>query len=202
MATLSSPSSSISMKMHFSSSSYIACSSQASLIPFSKIQLFGGSSSFNCLKYQVGHPQNPIFSRIGYVGNAFFTTKVAANLSSSVAVQAAMDVPAKIIDGKATAKDVRDEIAAEISRMKDAIGIVPGLAVILVGDRKDSATYVRNKKKACESVGINSYEVNLPESATEEEVLKFISDFNDDPAVHGILVQLPLPCVCLPILFY
>ncbi|KAI4364745.1 hypothetical protein MLD38_020800 [Melastoma candidum] len=100
---------------------------------------------------------------------------------------------AKVIDGKATAKQIREEIAIEVSRMMDAIGVVPGLAVILVGDRKDSATYVRNKKKACESVGIKSFEVNLPENTQEEEVLKFIEGFNEDPAVHGILVQLPLP---------
>ncbi|KAK6920159.1 Tetrahydrofolate dehydrogenase/cyclohydrolase, catalytic domain, partial [Dillenia turbinata] len=103
------------------------------------------------------------------------------------------ETPAKVIDGKSVARKIREEIAAEISRMKDAIGVVPGLAVILVGDRKDSATYVHNKKKACEDVGITSYEVRLPEESTEQEVLKFISDFNDDPLVHGILVQLPLP---------
>lgn len=94
------------------------------------------------------------------------------------------------------AKQIRDEISGEVSRMKDTIGVVPGLAVILVGDRKDSATYVRNKKKACESVGINSFEVRLPEHSTEKEVLKFIVDFNHDSSVHGILVQLPLPSVC------
>ncbi|GFZ06773.1 amino acid dehydrogenase family protein [Actinidia rufa] len=105
----------------------------------------------------------------------------------------AADTSAKIIDGKSVAKKIRDEITAEISRMKDAIGVVPGLVVILVGDRKDSATYVRNKKKACESVGINSYEVCLPEDSSEQEVLEYIASFNDDPAVHGILVQLPLP---------
>ncbi|XP_057462077.1 bifunctional protein FolD 4, chloroplastic-like isoform X2 [Actinidia eriantha] len=105
----------------------------------------------------------------------------------------AADTSAKIIDGKSVAKKIRDEITAEISRMKDAIGVVPGLAVILVGDRKDSATYVRNKKKACESVGINSYEVCLPEDSSEQEVLEYIANFNDDPALHGILVQLPLP---------
>ncbi|MBA0789498.1 hypothetical protein Gotri_027549 [Gossypium trilobum] len=83
--------------------------------------------------------------------------------------------------------------APRSSRFITAIGVVPGLAVILVGDRKDSATYVRNKKKACESVGIKSFEVNLPNEASEQEVLKYISDFNGDPSVHGILVQLPLP---------
>lgn len=91
------------------------------------------------------------------------------------------------------AKQIREEIGVEISKMKDAIGIVPGLAVILVGDRKDSATYVRNKKKACDSVGITSYEVCLPENSTEQEVLDSITKFNEDPSVHGILVQLPLP---------
>lgn len=109
--------------------------------------------------------------------------------SGSVAIEAC----AKVIDGKYVAKQIRDEISAEVSRMKEAIGVVPGLAVILVGDRKDSATYVRNKKKASESVGINSLEVHLPADSKEEDVLNFISGFNDDPSVHGILVQLPLP---------
>ncbi|OIW04805.1 hypothetical protein TanjilG_23703 [Lupinus angustifolius] len=100
---------------------------------------------------------------------------------------------AKVIDGKAVANRIRDEIRAEVSRMKEAIGVTPGLAVILVGDRKDSATYVCNKKKACDSVGIISLEANLSEDSTEQEVLNYISDFNNDPSVHGILVQLPLP---------
>lgn len=115
--------------------------------------------------------------------------------SSSPVITAAMvsEASIKVIDGKKVAKDIRDEIKAEICRMKDSIGVVPGLAVILAGERKDSATYVRNKKKACEAAGIKSYEVCLPENSTEEEVLKYISDFNDDPMVHGILVQLPLP---------
>ncbi|XP_047975438.1 bifunctional protein FolD 4, chloroplastic-like isoform X3 [Salvia hispanica] len=103
------------------------------------------------------------------------------------------EASAKVIDGKATAKEIREEIAAEISKMKESSGVVPGLAVILVGERKDSATYVRNKKKACEAVGIKSYEVHLAEDCSEQEVLEHISAFNDDPAVNGILVQLPLP---------
>lgn len=105
----------------------------------------------------------------------------------------AAEPSAKVIDGKSVAKQIREEISAEVTKLKEAIGVVPGLAVILVGDRKDSATYVRNKKKACESVGIKSFEVNLPNEASEQEVLKYISDFNGDPSVHGILVQLPLP---------
>ncbi|XP_020584446.1 bifunctional protein FolD 4, chloroplastic-like [Phalaenopsis equestris] len=98
-----------------------------------------------------------------------------------------------IIDGKLIAKKIRDEIASEVARIKDSTGIVPGLAVILVGSRKDSQTYVRNKKKACEEVGIASFEVSLPEDCTEEDVIKHISDFNNNPSVHAILVQLPLP---------
>ncbi|KAK8487103.1 hypothetical protein V6N11_084449 [Hibiscus sabdariffa] len=113
--------------------------------------------------------------------------------SRFITASMATEPSAKVIDGKAVAKQIREEIGADVSKLKEAIGVVPGLAVILVGDRKDSATYVRNKKKACESVGINSFEVHLPDDAPEEEVLKFISDFNADPTVHGILVQLPLP---------
>ncbi|KAK9056191.1 hypothetical protein SSX86_027280 [Deinandra increscens subsp. villosa] len=113
--------------------------------------------------------------------------------SSTSAMQVNNETFAKVIDGKRVAQDIREEIGVEISRMKEEIGIVPGLAVILVGDRKDSATYVRNKKKACDTVGINSYEARLAEDSTEEEVLNHISKFNDDPSVHGILVQLPLP---------
>ncbi|XP_021717524.1 bifunctional protein FolD 4, chloroplastic-like [Chenopodium quinoa] len=113
--------------------------------------------------------------------------------STSVSATMATESSAKVIDGKAVAKQIREEIGVEIARMKEAIGIVPGLAVILVGDRKDSATYVRNKKKACDAVGINSFEVHLPEDTTEQEVLNSISRFNEDPSVHGILVQLPLP---------
>lgn len=111
----------------------------------------------------------------------------------TVASAMSTDTAAKIIDGKFIAKQIRDEIAGEIVKLKDATGVVPGLAVVLVGSRKDSQTYVRNKKKACEAVGITSYEANLPEDSMEEEVIKQISVFNNDPSVHGILVQLPLP---------
>lgn len=118
-------------------------------------------------------------------------TNWGLNAATPVVMNA--DTSATVIDGKSIAKQIREEVGAEVARLKDANGIVPGLAVILVGSRKDSQTYVRNKKKACEAVGITSYEVNLPEDCSEYEVLKHISGFNDDPAVHGILVQLPLP---------
>ncbi|PKA45665.1 hypothetical protein AXF42_Ash011005 [Apostasia shenzhenica] len=115
------------------------------------------------------------------------------NISSFSPVVMSFMTSSKLIDGKSIAKKVREEISSEIMKIKDSTGIVPGLAVILVGSRKDSQTYVRNKKNACEDVGIASYEVNLSEDCTEEEVINHISVFNDNSAVHGILVQLPLP---------
>ncbi|ONK66793.1 uncharacterized protein A4U43_C06F12020 [Asparagus officinalis] len=121
------------------------------------------------------------------------STDWSLSAGSQVTMTANTLSTAKVIDGKSVAKQIREEVASEVAKLKDTLGITPGLAVILVGSRKDSQTYVRNKKKACEAVGIKSYEVNLPEDCTEEDVLKHISGFNDDPSVHGILVQLPLP---------
>lgn len=102
---------------------------------------------------------------------------------------------AEVIDGKAIAKEIRASVGDEVALMKDKVGSVPGLAVVLVGNRTDSATYVRSKKKACAEVGFASFGVTLPEDATEDEVLDSVRKFNSDPAVHGILVQLPLPKV-------
>lgn len=79
--------------------------------------------------------------------------------------------------------------------MKSAVGHVPGLAVVLVGDRRDSESYVRYKTKGCEEVGIKSLLAKLPGNCTEDEVMDSVSRFNEDPSVHGILVQLPLPQV-------
>eukprot|EP00250_Pteridium_aquilinum_P022842 c25792_g1_i1 orf=400-1740(-) len=100
---------------------------------------------------------------------------------------------AAIIDGKAIAQKIKEEVAEEVTLLRSKTGKVPGLAVVLVGERKDSETYVRSKKKGCKEVGIESYGENLPENASEEEVLKVVQKFNEDPAVHGILIQLPLP---------
>ena len=100
---------------------------------------------------------------------------------------------AEIIDGKAIAQTVRDEVRDKVSAMRAATGKAPGLAVVLVGERKDSQTYVRSKKKACEEAGIASFGTDLPEDATEEEVLAVVAAYNADPNVHGILVQLPMP---------
>jgi methylenetetrahydrofolate dehydrogenase (NADP+) / methenyltetrahydrofolate cyclohydrolase len=99
---------------------------------------------------------------------------------------------AKIIDGKAIAADVRAEVAADVKELADR-GVVPGLATVLVGDDPASHVYVRGKRKACAEVGINSWDHDLDASVPESDLLKLLQELSDDPAVHGILVQLPLP---------
>ncbi|XP_043704530.1 bifunctional protein FolD 1, mitochondrial isoform X2 [Telopea speciosissima] len=103
------------------------------------------------------------------------------------------DQIAAVIDGKSIADEIRSGIAGEVRRMKHSIGKVPGLAVVLVGQRRDSQTYVRNKITACEEVGITSLLEELSDDCGEDEVLNAVLNFNDNPSVHGILVQLPLP---------
>ena len=98
-----------------------------------------------------------------------------------------------IIDGKAVAKQVRDEVGKETERLRNDHGVVPGLGVVLVGEDPASRLYVRNKEKACAEVGIRSVEHLLPASVTQHELLDLIGRLNQDPAIHGILVQLPLP---------
>ena len=98
-----------------------------------------------------------------------------------------------IIDGKKTAADIRAELSEEIKSLQAEHGIMPGLAVVLVGQRVDSATYVRMKKKAAAEIGIHSIDVTVDEDISEEDLIAEIQKLNDDPEVHGILVQLPLP---------
>lgn len=96
---------------------------------------------------------------------------------------------AQIISGKDIAKDYRGELKARV----DGMVVKPGLAVILVGDDPASHVYVSNKIKACDSVGIISYETKLPEDASQDDVAAAIEAYNNDDAVHGILLQLPVP---------
>ena len=98
-----------------------------------------------------------------------------------------------IIDGNATAAAIRGELRGRIERLAGAAGRQPGLAVLLVGSRTDSATYVRMKRKACAEVGIDDLGRDLPADASEAEVLAAVRELNADPRVDGILVQLPLP---------
>ena len=100
---------------------------------------------------------------------------------------------ANIIDGKAISAQIREEIAEKVKLYNEKTGLRPGLAVIIVGENPASQVYVRNKKKACEQVGFNSWVYEMPESMTQDELNALIDKLNGDPGVHGILVQLPLP---------
>ena len=102
---------------------------------------------------------------------------------------------AVVLDGKLISMEIRSKIADEVRRMKKCLGEVPGLAVVLVGQRRDSQTYVRNKIMACEEVGIRSMVTELPTDCAEAEVQNAVVRYNKDPSIHGILVQLPLPQV-------
>lgn len=99
---------------------------------------------------------------------------------------------AKLIDGKQIATQIKDELREEVKILQEQ-GIFPGLAVILVGHNSASQVYVRNKKTACEYVGIKSFSYELPEETSEKELLELIHTLNQDDQVNGILVQLPLP---------
>jgi methylenetetrahydrofolate dehydrogenase (NADP+) / methenyltetrahydrofolate cyclohydrolase len=99
---------------------------------------------------------------------------------------------AKILDGKKIALEIKEELRLEIKKLKEK-GIVPGLAVILVGSDPASKIYVASKKKACEEVGINSKVLEMSENTTQQELEVTIEKLNQDEKIHGILVQLPLP---------
>lgn len=99
---------------------------------------------------------------------------------------------AAIIDGKAIAKQVREEVAEQTAALA-ANGVTPGLATVLVGDDPASHVYVRSKRKACAEVGIKAWDHDLPASTPEQDLLDLLDQLNADPKVHGILVQLPLP---------
>ena len=100
---------------------------------------------------------------------------------------------AKIIDGKAISKQIREEIAANRAEFTAKSGITPGLAVIIVGEDPASQVYVRNKRRACDEVGFYSESYELPENTTQEELEALVDKLNNDDKIHGILVQLPLP---------
>ena len=99
---------------------------------------------------------------------------------------------AQIINGKEIAAQIRSELKERVTALTDQ-GRTPGLAVVLVGDNPSSEVYVRQKKKACQEIGIYSEEHRLPASITQEELIALIDRLNADPKIHGILVQLPLP---------
>ncbi|MBU2511256.1 bifunctional 5,10-methylene-tetrahydrofolate dehydrogenase/5,10-methylene-tetrahydrofolate cyclohydrolase [bacterium] len=101
----------------------------------------------------------------------------------------------KILSGTEISKEIKEELKKEVGRLKQK-GIVPTLAVILVGDDPASAVYVRNKKRTCEELGLNSIERKLPEETGQEELLGIIRELNKKPEINGILCQVPLPVQC------
>ncbi|PMP65186.1 MAG: bifunctional methylenetetrahydrofolate dehydrogenase/methenyltetrahydrofolate cyclohydrolase FolD [Thermodesulfobacterium geofontis] len=102
-------------------------------------------------------------------------------------------MPAQIIDGRAIAKEIRENIKREVQELKEKYNIVPGLVTILVGENPASVSYVKGKQKTAQDLGFYSVEEWLSENTSEEELLKLIEKYNKDPRIHGILVQLPLP---------
>ncbi|MEA3192061.1 MAG: methylenetetrahydrofolate dehydrogenase / methenyltetrahydrofolate cyclohydrolase [Betaproteobacteria bacterium] len=101
-------------------------------------------------------------------------------------------MPARILDGKALAASIRVDLKQKVEALARR-GVQPGLAVILAGDDPASKVYVRNKTRACAEVGVRSQQIDYPASVTQAELIARISKLNADPAVHGILIQLPLP---------
>ena len=100
---------------------------------------------------------------------------------------------AKIIDGKAVAQEIREELKKEVDEMKEKHGVVPGLVTILVGQDPASVSYVTAKQRTSHDLGFHSIQDDQPDDLPEEDLLKLIDKYNNDPAIHGILVQLPLP---------
>lgn len=102
-------------------------------------------------------------------------------------------MPATLIDGKELARSLREQLALEARQLSQESGVIPGLAVVLVGDDPASEVYVRNKEKACQEAGLYSEIHRFPSSASEAEVVGRIRELNANPAVHGVLVQWPVP---------
>ncbi len=98
-----------------------------------------------------------------------------------------------LMSGKEVSASIREKLSCEVKEFKEKTGTTPGLAVIIVGENEASKVYVRNKHRACNEVGMYSKVIELPENTKEEELLSLISSLNSDEAIHGILVQLPLP---------
>lgn len=102
-------------------------------------------------------------------------------------------MPATILDGKAVAKQIREELAGDVAQFKAETSITPALATVLVGEDPASQVYVRNKQKQCEKAGMRGEHFGLPASTTQAELMECVERLNADDAMHGILVQLPLP---------
>jgi methylenetetrahydrofolate dehydrogenase (NADP+) / methenyltetrahydrofolate cyclohydrolase len=104
-------------------------------------------------------------------------------------------MPADLLDGVAVARAIREDVARGVAALV-ARGVTPGLAVVLVGEDPASAVYVRNKGKACEEAGMHSVTIRMPATTSQDELLAQVDALNNDPTIHGILVQMPLPPQC------
>ena len=102
-------------------------------------------------------------------------------------------MPARILNGTETARELRQEVAKGVKQLHQRRGVTPGLAAILTGDNAASATYVRNKERACQEAGVFTQTFHLPHETSEGELCSLVERLNQDPRFHGILVQLPLP---------
>ncbi|MFO7741133.1 MAG: tetrahydrofolate dehydrogenase/cyclohydrolase catalytic domain-containing protein [Anaerolineae bacterium] len=100
---------------------------------------------------------------------------------------------AELLDGRATSAAIREEVEAEVKRLKDGHGVVPGLATVLVGEDPASQTYITMKERQCEQAGMRAFGCHLPQDIDQAGLMAEIAQLNADPEVHGILVQLPLP---------
>ena len=139
-------------------------------------------------RHAAGFPHHP-----RHTGRKMATPMPEGSAPGAAAAVAAAAPEPVIIDGKATADAIREELRVRVEEGTKAAGRAPGLAVVLVGSRPDSATYVRMKKKACAEIGITEYGRDLPEGVSQAELVAVVRELNAIPEVDGILIQLPLP---------
>jgi methylenetetrahydrofolate dehydrogenase (NADP+)/methenyltetrahydrofolate cyclohydrolase len=104
----------------------------------------------------------------------------------------------KILDGKILANQIKEHLKASVKQVTEVLGIAPGLAVVLLGENPASKVYVSNKEKACAEIGVRSFPYNLPEDTSQEYLIELLQNLNHNHAVHGMLVQLPLPAHISP----
>jgi 5,10-methylene-tetrahydrofolate dehydrogenase/methenyl tetrahydrofolate cyclohydrolase len=135
-----------------------------------------------------------------YQGHLWIETMLSRSISVDLCIinllyidQKGFLMPAKVIDGKKVAEQIRSEVAGEVARRVAAGGSRPGLATVLVGENPASLSYVKSKQKACAEVGITSFGYEIPASTSQKDLEALVAGLNADPRVNGILVQLPLP---------
>lgn len=153
-----------------------------------------GSNPTSSVANDAESPPLPVPPLLASAACSWHNDSVPGSITLSVVhVPGKAAVPASLLDGKALAQQIRDGISRDVSRFRDETGVVPGLTVVLVGQDPASQVYVRNKQNACRAAGMNGELWRLPAETSQSDLLATIDRLNADPAVHGILVQLPLP---------